>query len=71
MHEYMKPTKYVVDVPLIVWYSNSYFKEYPLKVRNLKTNENARISSNYTFQTLLDMANITYKNEDLTRRFFQ
>jgi len=69
MHGYMKPTKYVVDVPLIVWYSNSYFKEYPLKVRNLKTNENARISSNYTFQTLLDMANITYKNEDLTRSF--
>ena len=23
----------------------------------------------YTFQTLLDMANITYKNEDLTRSF--
>jgi len=67
----MKPTKYVVDVPLIIWYSNSYLEKHPLKVKALKTNENAKISSNYTFQTLLDMANITYKNEDLTRRFFQ
>ena len=69
MHGYMKPTKYVVNIPLIVWCSDGYIEEYPLKINYLKNNKNSKISSNYTFQTLLDMANITYKNEDLTRSF--
>ena len=28
MHGYMKPTKYVVDVSLIIRYSNSYIKKH-------------------------------------------
>lgn len=68
-HGYSNPTKYVMDIPIIIWNSEYYKNQYPLKVKQLYKNKTAKISSNDTFHTLLDMANIGFPEEKLNLSF--
>jgi glucan phosphoethanolaminetransferase (alkaline phosphatase superfamily) len=68
-HGYSNPTKYVMNIPIITWNSDLYKNQYPEKVKQLYKNRTAKISSNYTFQTLLDMANISFPEEKLNLSF--
>ena len=69
MHGQPIPTKYEIDIPLIIWTSNEYKMAYATKTEILKSHQNSRISTVNTFHTLLDLANIGYKNENLKLSF--
>lgn len=69
MHGYINPTKYEIEIPLILWTSDAYQKNYPQKIENLQKNKNAPISTVNTFHTLLDLSHISYKTENLTKSF--
>ncbi|MBJ2173036.1 phosphoethanolamine transferase [Aureibaculum sp. A20] len=69
LHGFINPTKYEIEVPLIVWTSDEYNKNYPQKIKNLKRNQHLKISSTNSFHTLLDMANIYYPSEKLKFSF--
>ena len=59
------PTKYEYHIPYFIWYSDSYEKNNTQKIENLKKNLQAAASSTVTFYTLLDLANIKYKNSEI------
>ncbi|MCI2227931.1 phosphoethanolamine transferase [Polaribacter sp. MSW13] len=69
LHGYINPTKYEIEVPLIIWTSKKYKKEYTNKISNLNKNIHSRISSTNTFHTLLDLSNIQYPTEKLRKSF--
>ena len=69
MHGYIEPTKFEIEIPLIIWTSSLYNKSYANKVDYLNQNLHSRISSTNTFHTLLDLSNISYPNENLTKSF--
>jgi len=60
-------TKYEIHIPMFVWYSDKYLKYFPDKAKFLYKNRNKQVSTENLFYTLLDMAGIGYKDEDLTR----
>ncbi len=45
-------------IPFLVWYSDSYVNLYPDKVKQLRANSNAHVSSQVVFHSLLDLADI-------------
>ncbi len=69
MHGLVNPTKYEIEIPLFVWKSDQYTNNYLIKSQVLEQNRNSRISTVNTFHTLLDLANITYKDERLSKSF--
>lgn len=62
LHGTANPTKYEYHIPYFVWLSENYIHENPEQYENLIRNKNKKISSTSTFYTMLDMANIEYKN---------
>lgn len=69
MHAYINPTKYEIEIPLFIWKSKKYTEQYPLKVKNLSLNTSKKITTTNTFHTLLDLSNINYPTENLTKSF--
>ncbi len=69
LHAYLEPSKYEIEIPLIVWTSNQYNSTYPTKTNNLYKHNNVKISSINTFHTLLNLSNITYPTERLIKSF--
>ena len=63
-HGSANPTKYEYHIPFFIWYSKEYEKSNTEKIKNLKNNIYNAISSSTTFYTLLDLANIQYKNSN-------
>ncbi|HTO15529.1 MAG TPA: phosphoethanolamine transferase [Edaphocola sp.] len=61
-HGTVSPTKHEYHIPYFIWYSKKYEESEPQKIQNLKNNINVAISSGTTFYTLLDLANISYKD---------
>lgn len=61
------PSKFSFHVPLLIWTSDLYNSTYPVKQQNIIANRNAKIRSHNLFDSLLDMANITYANADPTK----
>jgi glucan phosphoethanolaminetransferase (alkaline phosphatase superfamily) len=45
-------------IPFLVWYSDSYANLYPDKVKQMRANSNAHVSSQVVFHSLLDLADI-------------
>ncbi|MFY0604088.1 MAG: phosphoethanolamine transferase [Flavobacteriaceae bacterium] len=69
MHAYINPTKYEIEIPLLIWNSKLYQNQYPDKVRNLSNNIAKGIETVHTFHTLLDLSNIGYPTENLRKSF--
>lgn len=69
MHAYINPTKYEIEIPLIIWNSQQYKRQYSDKVRTLLQHTSKRIQTINTFHTLLDLANIGYPKENLRKSF--
>lgn len=67
LHGGKNTTRYDYHVPLFFWYSDKYESAYSNKVENLKEHRNNKLSMSYLYSTILDMADITYKNEDLSK----
>jgi glucan phosphoethanolaminetransferase (alkaline phosphatase superfamily) len=69
MHGFLNPTQYEIEIPLFVWHSEKYMNQYPSKITYLQQRKYSKISSENTFHTLLDLSNITYKDEFLKHSF--
>ncbi|WP_233575621.1 phosphoethanolamine transferase [Noviherbaspirillum saxi] len=60
-------TQFDFHIPALVWYSDQYLTVHPEKVRQLRKNKNARLTTENVFHSLLDMAEIRYDTEQLDR----
>lgn len=67
LHDPVKPTKYVAHVPLFIYTSADYDSAFPQKVAALRSHLNATVSGTNTFNTIADMANLRFINQDTTR----
>jgi len=67
MHGGSKFTEYDLHVPFFVWTSGEYNRQYPEKVENLIQNKDKRLTSDCIFYSFLDMANITFPEQILTK----
>lgn len=67
LHPPSVPTKFVAHIPFFVWTSSSYDSTYPIKYMELKKHVNNPVSSDNVFESLLDMANISYPGTNLSR----
>lgn len=54
---------YDFHVPMIAWYSVAYAAAFQEKTAELKSHRNAKLSTENVFHSLLDMADIQYKDE--------
>lgn len=62
-HGSTNPTKYELEIPFIIWYSDSYKKYFNSKIKCLESNIESNISTPNFFHTTIDLANITIDNE--------
>ena len=62
-------TQYEFHIPAFVWYSDLYAEQFPEKIKQLQRHRTARLSTENVFHTLLDMAEIRYPDENLSRSF--
>ena len=65
------PNHFELKVPLMIWYSNKYKTIYANKVENIIYNASKPISSNVIFQSIIDAANINFKNEKPEKSIFR
>jgi glucan phosphoethanolaminetransferase (alkaline phosphatase superfamily) len=62
-HGSSKPTKYELEIPFIIWYSDSYKNYFESKIKCLESNIESPISTPNFFHTAIDLANITIDKE--------
>jgi glucan phosphoethanolaminetransferase (alkaline phosphatase superfamily) len=67
MHGGSKFTKYDLHVPFFVWTSNKYNQLFPEKTENLIRNKDIRLTSDCIFYSILDMADITFPEQNLSK----
>ena len=60
-------TKYDLHVPFFVWTSDGYDRQYPAKKENLILNKDKRLTSDCIFYSFLDMADITFPGQNLSK----
>lgn len=63
-------TQYEFHVPALVWYSDAWRTAYPAKLRQLRQQRNAPLSTENVFHSLLDLADIRYPDERLEWSIF-
>ena len=66
-HGGSKFTPYDLHVPFFVWTSDKYNLQYPGKEENLIGNKDKRLTSDCIFYSFLDMAGITFPEQDLSK----
>ena len=66
-HGSAQPAKEEIHVPLITWVSDKYNTYFSEKAQAIKDNIDKKTSSQVVFYSLLDMANIDIKGNDLSR----
>ena len=69
LHGFENPTKFETEIPLFIWTSKKYNKNFNEKILNLNKNSKNKIETINTFYTLLDMSNISYPNFDKQKSF--
>jgi len=52
------------EIPALFWYSDSYEAHFPSRVRTLRAHAGARTLSADTFESLVDMAGVTFPTHD-------
>lgn len=60
-------TQYEFHIPAFMWYSDDYAKRFPRKIEALEQHKDAKLSTENVFHTMLDMADIRYPSEQLSR----
>ncbi len=63
----LRHTQIAFKVPAFVWHSEGYQNTYPEKVTELIKNKDNPVHANQLFHTLLDVANISYPEEQLKK----
>ncbi|MCU6435659.1 lipid A phosphoethanolamine transferase [Undibacterium sp. Jales W-56] len=62
-------TQYEFHIPAFMWYSDAYQAQHPEKIRQLRKHQNAKLSTENVFHSLLDLADIHYPGERLEWSF--
>lgn len=63
-------TRYDFQVPALFWYSDAYARTFPARAAALRNNARKRSMSADTFESLLDMADVTFPGHDEARSLF-
>ena len=58
------------EIPALFWYSNAYQEHFPQRVAALRANAGKRTLSADTFESLVDMAGVTFPGHDETWSLF-
>jgi glucan phosphoethanolaminetransferase (alkaline phosphatase superfamily) len=58
------------EIPALFWYSDSYETQFPSRVATLRDNAEKRILSADTFESLIDMAGVSFPGHDEARSLF-
>ncbi|WIG56368.1 MAG: Lipid A phosphoethanolamine transferase, putative [Rhodanobacteraceae bacterium] len=58
------------EIPALFWYSNAYQQHFPQRVAALRANAGKRTLSADTFESLIDMAGVTFPSHDETWSLF-
>ena len=58
------------EIPALFWYSDSYAAHFPQRVASLRTHAGKRTLSADTFESLIDMAGVTFPTHDETWSLF-
>lgn len=67
LHGSKNPPVKEIHIPLFIWTSNQYKHFYSNKQQSLEANINRKISASNIFFTILDMAGISYPEEQLEK----
>jgi glucan phosphoethanolaminetransferase (alkaline phosphatase superfamily) len=67
LHGGSKYTEYDFHVPFFVWTSEKYREQYPSKIENMIQNKNKRLSSSAIFYSWLDIADIHFPEQILSK----
>jgi len=65
LHAPIPPSSYIAHVPFFIYCTRDYINAFPLKWNYLSLHVSRRISNNQTFETLVDMADIKYRGQNL------
>ena len=60
-------TRYDLHLPFFVWTSDEYNRQYPFKAESLVQNKDKKLSTHYIFYSMLDIANITFPEQVLSK----
>jgi glucan phosphoethanolaminetransferase (alkaline phosphatase superfamily) len=60
-------TPYDFHVPFFVWTSDAYNFQYPYKLENIRLNKDEKLSTGHIFYSMLDMADITFPGQVLSK----
>lgn len=63
-------TRSEFEIPALFWYSDAYESTYPARVAALTSNAGKKTMSADTFESLVDMANVTFPGHDESRSLF-
>jgi glucan phosphoethanolaminetransferase (alkaline phosphatase superfamily) len=63
-------SRYDFQIPAFFWYSDAYKNSFSQRIANLKANANKRTLSADTFESLIDMAGVTFPGHDETWSLF-
>jgi glucan phosphoethanolaminetransferase (alkaline phosphatase superfamily) len=58
------------EIPALFWYSDAYASDFPQRVAALRANADKRALSADTFESLIDMAGVTFPGHDETWSLF-
>ena len=63
-------TNFEYEIPALFWYSDAYARQFPVRVASLLANAHARALSASTFESLIDMAGVTFPDHNETWSLF-
>lgn len=64
LHGTTSPSKYEIEIPMFMWFSNEYKKNNIDKISNIIKNKDKKVSSTNIFHTILNIANLTFRGID-------
>jgi glucan phosphoethanolaminetransferase (alkaline phosphatase superfamily) len=67
LHGGSKYTEYDFHVPFFIWTSEKYEAQYPIKTENILLNKDKKLSAGNIFYSWLDIANITFPEQILSK----
>lgn len=63
-HPPSPPSKYIAHIPFLIYCSQEYVQQFPVKWKYLNKHKCRKISNNQTLETLADMAGIKYEGQN-------
>lgn len=69
-HGITKNSRYIAEIPFMVYYSDTIAKKYPNKVNKIKSSVDFRFMTDDFYSTLLDIVGIETEHSDSTKSLF-